>query len=120
MAKAEVSPKEPATEPKNKSGRLLRAAPMTKGVAVVTASKGAVQVVMAAAKEAVRNALPTSAGLNGLCPNPPKTCFPMPMANADPIITIQLGKLGGTHSAKSTPVNNALPSPIWMGIFLIY
>ena len=57
-----------------------------------------------------RNTRPTSAGLKGLLPNPPKLIFPTPMAIMAPITTIHHGRLLGRLKARISPVTSAEPS----------
>jgi hypothetical protein len=80
---------------------------------------GTVQVVISMPKQAVKNALPTMAGLKILEPSPPKTIFPIAMEKTLPIIAAQIGKLGGTDSARIIPVTTALKSPRESGFLRI-
>jgi len=80
---------------------------------------GTVQVVINMPKQAVKNALPTMAGLKILEPSPPKTIFPIAMEKTLPIIAAQIGKLGGTDSARIMPVTTALKSPRESGFLRI-
>jgi len=52
---------------------------------------GTIQVVINMPKEAVRNVLPTIAGLKILAPSPPKTILPIAIQKTLPIIAAQTG-----------------------------
>jgi hypothetical protein len=80
---------------------------------------GTVQVVISIPKQAVKNVLPTMAGLKMFEPSPPKTILPMAMEKTLPIIAAQTGKLGGTDSASIMPVTTALKSPRELGFLRI-
>ncbi len=60
------------------------------------AMKAGVQVVMATGKAACTKARPTSAGLKGFMPRPPKSSLPSPVAATPPTATIQSGSPGGS------------------------
>ena len=88
-------------------------------VALVTVSEAAcfssipragLQVVIAAGSAISSATRATSAGLNGLLPSPPNTCFPSQMARNAPIRQTQKGIWGGRFKASSSPVRAALPS----------
>ena len=80
---------------------------------------GTVHVVIIIPKLAVRNALPTIAGLKILEPSPPKTIFPSAMEKTLPMTAAQIGRLGGSDSARITPVTMALKSPNEFGFLQI-
>jgi hypothetical protein len=67
-------------------------------------------VVIWTGHDAMRNALPASAGLKILKPRPPKSCLAITMANTDPMHTIHTGACGGTFMASRRPVSTADPS----------
>ena len=81
------------------------------------------QVVICAGKETSRKQRPTSAGLNGLHPRPPKVIFPIPMATSAPIMMIHRGRLDGRLNPKSKPVRMAEPSvmvgSLWSSYFVM-
>ncbi|MBT9165963.1 MAG: hypothetical protein DDT25_00626 [Chloroflexi bacterium] len=74
-------------------------------------------MVISTGKEAVIKALPPRAGLNMLCPRPPKASLTMAIENTDPAATIHNGIVGGRVNARRSPVTTALPS-IMNGLFL--
>ena len=93
--------------------------PSLSGVAAVTPSAtneltGAIHRVNAPANERVTNALPASAGLNMLCPNPPNASLAIAMQNTAPTAIIHNGVRGGITRTNRIPVTMALPS-MWNG-----
>ena len=101
----------------------------TSGVAQVTASTevapvtdsyptGLLHVVMAPVNEISMNARADSAGLNGLYPKPPNTCFATAIANTLPHTAIQRGRSGGRLSASRRPVSTAEKSPMEFSRFM--
>jgi hypothetical protein len=80
---------------------------------------GTVHVVINIPKQAVKNVLPTMAGLKILQPSPPKTIFPIAIEKTLPITAAQMGRLGGTDSASIMPVTTALKSPSELGFLRI-
>jgi hypothetical protein len=60
--------------------------------------------------EIMRNTLPIRAGLNGLFPNPPYTCFAIPTATNTPINSRYHGNEAVTLRESKSPVTAALPS----------
>ncbi len=88
------------------------------GIVTLTVA-GTIQVVINMPKEAIRNALPTIAGLKMLEPSPPKTIFPIATAKLLPITATQKGKAGGSDKARITPVTTALKSPREFGCLRI-
>ena len=87
-----------------------------RGVAPVIVSRekdkgfGTGQLVMATGKLMRRKTRATRAGLKGLYPRPPYTCFPIPMATIAPITIIHQGIFDGRFMARRSPVRTALPS----------
>jgi hypothetical protein len=71
---------------------------------------GTAHVVIKTPNEAVRNVLPTMAGLKIFAPSPPKTILPIAMETMLPIIAVQIGSLGGSDNASIIPVTTALKS----------
>jgi len=55
-----------------------------------------------------------------LFPRPPKTCFPIAIATAEPITGIHHGTIGGKLNASSSPVTTALKSFIVTLCLLIF
>ena len=133
MRSAEVSPAEPAIDPRKRSRIGVAIASnfiSPRGVAPVTASTGTRingrprlagarcqnppsrtgQVVIATGNAACRKALPTRAGLKTFWPSPPKTSLPKPMATAPPRNAIHKGRPGGKVRPRSRPVMAPDPS----------
>jgi len=81
---------------------------------------GAGQLVICTGKEISRKTRPTSAGLKGFFPRPPKDIFPMPMDIKAPISNIQIGRLLGTLKASNIPVTRADPSFMVTGPLIRY
>ena len=69
-------------------------------------------------QEATNMARAANAGFIKLCPNPPKACFTMATAKADPIRAIHHGALAGKLNANKIPVTTALKSVIVTFFFL--
>ena len=69
-----------------------------------SALNAAVHEVMAVGNAACKKALPTSAGLNGLYPKPPKINLPRDTAMTPPANVIHNGKPGGRVSPYIMPV----------------
>ena len=76
--------------------------------------------VIAVGNDINRNIRPTSAGLKGLFPNPPKVIFPIPIATRLPIIIIHQGVFDGRLNASSNPVTTAEQSVILIPVLRIY
>ncbi|MBA7712145.1 hypothetical protein ES703_121115 [subsurface metagenome] len=83
-------------------------------MAEVTASApkpiGNTHVVICIEKLADIKALAPRAGLNMLCPKPPKASLTIPIANIEPTATIHKGIVGGRIKPSRIPVTTALPS----------
>jgi len=63
--------------------------------------------------------LPTSAGLKGLLPSPPKVIFAIAIETKHPITIIKIGIFDGRLNARSNPVTTADPSVIDTGFLKI-
>ena len=80
---------------------------------------GTAQVVIKTPNEAVKNVLPTIAGLKIFAPSPPKTILPMAMEKTPPITAVQIGSFGGSDNASIIPVTTALKSSRELGFLQI-
>jgi hypothetical protein len=80
---------------------------------------GTAHVVINTPKEAVRNVLPTIAGLKMFAPSPPKTILPIAIEKTPPITAVQMGSFGGRDNARIIPVTTALKSPSELGFLQI-
>ena len=68
--------------------------------------------VIISGHDAIRKALPASAGFKMLNPSPPNNCFAIIMAKAEPTAGNHHGDLGGMLNANRMPVRIALPSNV--------
>ena len=99
----------PPTLPQTKGQEKVRA--LKRGVAVVTASKGAVNFTNWEVKAKSRMALAPKAGLKMLCPKPPKASLIRAMAKMEPRTGTHQAAVEGRIKPTSRPVTAALQSP---------
>ncbi len=99
----------PPTLPQTKDQEKLRV--LSRGVAAVTASKGAVNFTNWEVKARSKIALAPKAGLKILCPRPPKAHLTKAIANTEPTMGTHQATVEGRIKPTKRPVTAALPSP---------